>query len=134
MKKPKIWTKLPEKIQKTASVVSAITLLFGTVVGITTWGIDRVKARIDERVAHAVNRIEEHEKKLDTVYGDMRLSLARLELLNLISDYPDEKTEILKAAEYYFCTLGGDFTATHMFEDWARTHGVSSTFVDNCRN
>ena len=44
----------------------------------------------------------------------------RLQLLLLMSDYPDEKQEIMEAARYYFITLKGDWYLTSLFSKWLK--------------
>lgn len=50
----------------------------------------------------------------------------RTQLLVLISDYPNEKQEILKLAEYYFVTLHGNWYATALFNDWLIKNEIAS--------
>ena len=48
----------------------------------------------------------------------------RTQLLLMMSDYPDEKQEILTIAEYYFCTLKANWYMTSMFAKWLKKEGL----------
>lgn len=61
--------------------------------------------------AQAVARIE---KRLEVQERD----LCRTQMLLLMSNYPAEKSEIMKLGEHYFGTLHGDWYMTGMFNRW----------------
>ena len=42
----------------------------------------------------------------------------RTQLLLLLSDYPEERQEIMKLAEHYFKDLKGNWYATTLFNNW----------------
>lgn len=48
----------------------------------------------------------------------------RTELKLMISDFPDDTTDILKLAEHYFVKLEGNWTMANIFSDWAKKQGV----------
>ena len=50
----------------------------------------------------------------------------RLQMLLLMADYPDEVTEILKLAEYYFRELKANWYMTTMFQSWLDDHNIPS--------
>lgn len=50
----------------------------------------------------------------------------RTQLLLLILMRPNEQTEILKIAEYYFDTLKGDWYMTSIFNKWLEDNKVAS--------
>lgn len=48
----------------------------------------------------------------------------RTQLLLMMSDYPDEKQEILTIAEYYFSTLKANWYMTALFSKWLAQEGI----------
>ncbi len=67
------------------------------------------------------------EKELDSI----RTALTKLEkdglrtqLLLLILLRPEEQTEILKIAEYYFIKLKANWYMTSIFKKWCDEHGL----------
>lgn len=48
----------------------------------------------------------------------------RTQLLLLMSDYPDEKQEIMKLAEYYFDVLKGNFYLDSLFSEWLEENKI----------
>lgn len=48
--------------------------------------------------------------------------LVRMQLLVLISNYPDRTEEIMKLAKLYFCTFNGNFYLTTLFKTYLDEH------------
>lgn len=48
----------------------------------------------------------------------------RLQLLLLMSDYPEERQEIMNIAEYYFATLKSNWYMTSLFDKWLKKNGI----------
>jgi hypothetical protein len=59
-------------------------------------------------------------KKVDTAEENA----TRSQLLTLMSDYPNNESEILKVAQYYFQDLKGDWYMTGLFTKWAESRGI----------
>lgn len=68
-----------------------------------------------------IKKVEELEKNQKTAEKDA----LRTQLLLMIADYPEEKTEILKLSEYYFSNLHGNWTATAIFNSWLEKYNVA---------
>ena len=49
---------------------------------------------------------------------------ARTQLLLLIHDMPENTTEVLTVAEYYFKELKGDWYMSMVFEEWLGNKGI----------
>ncbi len=49
----------------------------------------------------------------------------RLQMMLLMSDYPNEKQEILRVAEHYFKTLEGNWYMTTMFDNLLIQNGMA---------
>jgi len=81
---------------------------------------------IARKIGHAINgevlqKVETLEKNQKTAEKDA----LRTQLLMMIADYPDEKTEILKLSEHYFSDLQGNWTATAIFNRWLERYEVA---------
>lgn len=68
-----------------------------------------------------IKKVEELEKNQKTAEKDA----LRTQLLLMIADYPEEKTEILKLSEHYFSNLHGNWTATAIFNSWLEKYNVA---------
>lgn len=64
-----------------------------------------------DRLAQLENKM--HKSEMDSV---------RLQMLVMMSDYPDEKQEIMRLAEHYFKDLKGNWYLTSMFNKWLLEH------------
>lgn len=49
----------------------------------------------------------------------------RTQLLLLILIRPNEQTEILRVAEYYFSVLQGNWYMTSIFNNWLKNNGIA---------
>ncbi|MBO7733987.1 MAG: hypothetical protein J6S67_15590 [Methanobrevibacter sp.] len=49
----------------------------------------------------------------------------RTQIMVMISDYPDETTDILRLSEHYFKNLKGNWVLTDIFKKWAVEKNVS---------
>lgn len=54
----------------------------------------------------------------------IELDTVRAQLLTLMSEYPEDESEILKVAEHYFKDLDGDWYMTSLFTKWAEARGI----------
>lgn len=48
----------------------------------------------------------------------------RTQMLLLLSDYPEEKAQIMTLAEHYFGVLHGNWYMTTMFNGWLQRNGI----------
>lgn len=75
-------------------------------------------------VSNRKGRLKAIETKLDDIEANQARAekdALRTQLLMMIADYPDERSEILKLAEHYFDDLHGNWTATAIFNKWLET-------------
>ena len=66
-------------------------------------------------------------EKLDTISNKIdgiELNSTRNQLLTLMSNYPNNESEILKVADYYFNDLNGDWYMTELFSKWGTARGI----------
>ena len=88
----------------------------------------------------ALNNRKGRLKKIEDTQDEIVSSLKaaekdalRTQLLLMIADYPEERTEILKLAQHYFKDLEGNWTATAIFNRWIIDHcdGVNPEWFNN---
>ena len=91
--------------------------LIGGIFSVINTAIARKAARSDKQ-----QEIESEMNELKKETQENKLDLARIQLMLLISDYPDDVSEIMTAAERYFKTLGGNFYMDTLFSKWLKAH------------
>lgn len=78
-------------------------------------------------IQYLINR---HDKKKDDILGlkasvkELQLGVMRTQLLLLIADYPEDKSEILRLAEIYFKEYNGNFYLSSIFTTWLKQYKV----------
>lgn len=87
--------------------------VLSTIVSAIITAISNRKGRL-KTIEEKINDIEKNQKTAET-------DSLRTQLLLMIADYPDEKTEILKIAERYF-KGDGNWVATAIFGKWLEQH------------
>lgn len=100
----------------TESIIIAIigSGVLSTIVSAIITAIGNRKSRL-KVIENKLTKIEENQKTAEK-------DSLRTQLLLMIADYPDEKTEILKLAQHYFKDLEGNWTATAIFNRWIIDH------------
>lgn len=94
----------------------AIAVLGSTAVSsVVTWVLTQISKGLECRdtLATLARRMDKAEK--DSV---------RLQMLVLMSDYPDNRDEIMEVAQHYFHDLGGNWYMTAMFNAWLERENV----------
>lgn len=78
------------------------------------------------------DRLAAIEERLDTMAKSQQeneRNMTRMQLLLMMSDYPQETQEILMIAEHYFTPppggSGGNWYATALFNNWLKEHDVA---------
>lgn len=127
------WDNLSERAQKISKLVSAIIVIASFVISCCAWGISEMSKAIDNHMAPLESQIAANSQEIKTFRAENEMRESRMELMNLIADYPDNVDDVLKAAEHYFVDLKGDYVADKAFEDWAAKHGVNSDYILNKR-
>lgn len=79
----------------------------------------------------AVRDIQKNMTALKSNQEDMKRSLSKTErdsvrtqLLLLMSDYPDNTTEIMGVAQHYFDDIGGNWYMTTVFHRWLESRDI----------
>ena len=62
--------------------------------------------------------VEEMQQKMLENQKIAEKDALRTQLLLMIADYPNEKTDILRLAEHYFKDLEGNWVASNIFNHW----------------
>lgn len=115
VKKPKekMSEKIVKKTKSLADVITAVSIIGAALLGVGSW------------IAATINK--DVNSKLDTIIEKVDVAeenATRSQLLTLMSDYPDNESEILKVAQYYFHDLNGDWYMTSLFTKWADERGI----------
>lgn len=77
---------------------------------------DGVEAKIDEIVAEQkAIRADLHRQEKDNIRTELKL---------MISDFPEEESDILRLAQHYFSDLQGNWTMSNIFTEWCRKSGI----------
>lgn len=104
---------MPEKIKHIASVISAIVLLGSTVASFSGWILYCLVTKMDAKIDPIANDI-----------ASVKLDTTRLQLLYMIQNRPENESEILKIAQYYFTKLGGDWYVTDIFNNYCAERNI----------
>lgn len=120
VKKPKekMSEKIIKKTKSLADVITAVSIIGAAAVGVGTWCVTQMNAGTNQKLDTIIEKVDKAE-----------LDATRSQLLALMSDYPDNESEILKVADYYFNGLGGDWYMTDLFTKWADSRGIDVTKI-----
>lgn len=83
--------------------------------------LSAVIAGIFNLIINRKGRLKSIEDKIDHLDSESKKSekdALRTQLLLMLSDYPEEKTEILRLAERYFGVLKANWYMTTLFNNW----------------
>ena len=72
-------------------------------------------------IANRKSKLTKIEERLTAIEKNQKVAekdALRTQLIMMIASYPDERTDILRLAEYYFDGLHGNWTATAIFNKW----------------
>ena len=78
------------------------------------------KDGLESKVGEIAKQQNEIVERLNTAEKDA----LRTQLMVLIKDFPDERTDILRLGETYFNKLGGNWILTDIFARWCDANGV----------
>lgn len=119
-KKDKRMNNIVKRIKDTADIITAAGVIVAAVIGIGAWGIGQINAGVNAKLDVVVDKVNKVE-----------LDSTRSQLLTLMSEYPENESEILKVANYYFKDLNGDWYMTDIFIKWADSRGIDATKIVN---
>lgn len=115
-------SKLPEGTKRLAEVITALTIIGAAVVAGCSWISSKITASTNEKLDNISSQV-----------SSIELGATRTQLLTLMSNYPDNESEILKVAQYYFGDLDGDWYMTELFSKWATDRGIDPNTIINSK-
>lgn len=127
------WDNLDKGIQKWATRLGAVATIIGIVTAGGGWLIHQmdnsVASHIEGQTQTLQEQIKDLTEKLSTHEKQSDLQLARIELMNLMDNNPQNVVEIEKVARHYFADLKGDWYMTELYSRWAKQYGGNMEFV-----
>ena len=115
-------SKLPSGVKRIAEVITALAVIGTAVMAGCSWISSKITESTNEKLDNISSQIDSIE-----------LGGTRTQLLTLMSSYPDNESEILKVADYYFNDLGGDWYMTELFSKWAHSGGIDPNTIINSK-
>lgn len=109
---------IPKIVKDTAAIITAIGVITGALITCSSF----ISSKITESV----------DKKLDNIseqLNNIELDSTRTQLLTLMSNYPDNESEILKVAYHYFKDLDGDWYMSELFSEWAKERNIDVSHI-----
>lgn len=70
------------------------------------------------------NKLEEELAPIRKELHEIRLDTTRTQLIMLMEHQPHNHDTVIKIAERYFLSLGGDWYLTSLFKEWAKREGI----------
>lgn len=110
--------KFVDRIKEASEIITAVGIIGAAAVGVGAWCTSQINASTNEKLDNIAGKID-----------GIELNSTRNQLLTLMSNYPDNESEILKVADYYFNTLHGDWYMTELFTKWGNQRGVDISNV-----
>lgn len=107
--------KVIEWIQTTAGVITSVGVIIALVVAAGSWVVSSVLKSTNDKLDSMTSQLDQ-----------LQVDATRTQLITLMSNYPDNKSEILKVADKYFNEYNGDWYVTGLFEQWAEDHGLDA--------
>lgn len=115
VKKPKekMSEKIIKKTKSLADIITAVGIIGAALLGVGSWIVTNINKDVNDKLDTIIEKVDVAEE-----------NATRSQLLTLMSDYPDNESEILKVAQYYFHDLNGDWYMTSLFTKWADERGI----------
>ena len=76
-------------------------------------------------IQYLLQRNDKKAKQLNEIYGNLKKfekDLVRVQLMLLMSAYPDRKEETIEVAHHYFVDDKGNWYMTNIFRDWCEAN------------
>lgn len=71
------------------------------------------------------NRATNKRADNSALFKRLEVDIVRTQLLVLLSDYPENVSEIMKVSEHYFSDLEGDWYMTSLFNTWLTKNKIA---------
>lgn len=111
--KEKMSEKIVKKTKSLADIITAVGVIGAALLGVGSWVVTNINKGVSDKLDTIIDKVDTAEE-----------NATRSQLLTLMSDYPDNESEILKVAQYYFKDLNGDWYMTSLFTKWAESRGL----------
>ena len=109
---------IPKIVKDIAAIITAIGVITGALITCSSF--------ISSKITESTNeRLDLISKKLENI----ELDTTRTQLLTLMSNYPDNESEILKVAYHYFKELDGDWYMSELFAEWAKERNIDVSHI-----
>lgn len=109
---------IPKIVKDIAAIITATGVITGAIITCSSF----ISSKITESVDKKLDNIS---RQLDSI----ELNSTRNQLLTLMSNYPDNKSEILKVAYHYFKNLNGDWYVSELFDEWAKERNIDVSHI-----
>ena len=76
-------------------------------------------------IAGIFNLINNRREKLDKRFKMFEKDILRTQMLLMLKEFPEEKSEILKLAQHYFGDLNGNWYLTTVFNHWLERNNIA---------
>lgn len=85
-------------------------------------------------IQYLLQRNDKKAKQIDEICSKLKKfekDLVRLQLMLLMTSYPDRKAEIAEVAHHYFVDDQGNWYMTKMFKDWCEANNFDIPVWEN---
>ena len=91
VKKPneKMSEKIIKKTKSLADIITAVSVIGAALLGVGSWIVTTINKDVNDKLDTIITKVDTAEQ-----------NATRSQLLTLMSDYPDNESEILKVAQY----------------------------------
>ncbi|MBQ6765336.1 MAG: hypothetical protein IJP45_09175 [Paludibacteraceae bacterium] len=76
-------------------------------------------------IAGIFQLINNRREKTDERFRTLEKDVLRTQLMLMIADFPNEKTDILKLAQHYFEDLDGNWVLSSVFSGWLKENDIA---------
>lgn len=120
IKKPKekMSEKIVKKTKSLADIITAVSIIGAALLGAGSWLVTNINKDVNDKLDTIITKVNVAEQ-----------DATRSQLLTLMSDYPDNESEVLKVAQHYFRDLNGDWYMTSLFTQWADERGIDVSSI-----
>lgn len=88
------------------------------------FGLIKAKKSKKDGVEAKLEALAQEQKEIRGLIKQQEKDALRTELKLMISDFPDEETDILRLSEHYFKVLDGNWTMANIFVNWCKSRGI----------
>lgn len=105
---------MPEWGERLLTILSSATFI-----GLIQYLINRHDKKKEEK-----NGTKKHLAEIDKALDKAERDNIRIQMLLLMSDYPDERQELMTLAQRYFVTKKGNWYMTTLFSNYLKRNGL----------